>query len=81
MISKSDNNSYHDGARAFVQVFFSEKDQHLNALEHRFSKQSKFVIAFVRLILEKVAVNGFTRSRRKIDGRYEFGLKVILKVH
>ena len=44
-----------------------------------FETASKFVIAFVRLILGKVGVEGFTSLRWKIGIRYEFDLKVILK--
>ena len=33
MISKSNNNSYHDGTSTFFKVF-SEKDPHLNAVEN-----------------------------------------------
>ena len=44
-----------------------------------FETASKFVIAFVRLILGKVRVEGFTSLRWKIGIRYEFNLKVILK--
>ena len=63
------------------KFFFPKKTSTLMPLSTDFPNKGKFVIAFVRLILEKVAVNGFTRSRRKIDDGYEFGLKVILKVH
>ena len=44
-----------------------------------FEITSKFVILFVRLILRKLGFDGFTGPRRKIEGRYEFGLIVILK--
>ena len=44
-----------------------------------FETTSKFVIAFVRLILGKVQVDGFTGAQQKTDTRYEFGLKIILK--
>ena len=44
-----------------------------------FERTSKFVIAFVRLILGKVGVDGFTGLRPKIGIRYKFDLKVILK--
>ena len=40
---------------------------------------SKFVIIFVRLILGKFGFDGFAGFQQKIDVRYEFGLKVILK--
>ena len=40
---------------------------------------SKFLIVFVRLILRKVVVDGFSRPRQEIDIRYGFDLKVILK--
>ena len=39
----------------------------------------QFVIVFVRLILGKVGVDGFTGPRRKSDIRYECGLKVVVK--
>ena len=39
----------------------------------------KFVFFFLRMILGKVGINGFSASLRKIDVRYEFGFKVILK--
>ena len=35
----------------------------------------KFLIVFLRLILGKVRVDGFTRPRRENDIRYEFELK------
>ena len=44
-----------------------------------FETANKFVIDFVRLILEKVGADGFTGLRRKIGIRDEFDLKVILK--
>ena len=44
-----------------------------------FEATSKFPVVFVRLILGKNGVNGVTGSRREIDIRYEFDLKVILK--
>ena len=44
-----------------------------------FETTSKFLIVFVKLILGKVGVDGFTAPRREIDIRYEFDLKVILK--
>ena len=40
---------------------------------------STFLIVFVRLILGKVGLDGFTGPRREIDIRHEFDLKVILK--
>ena len=43
-----------------------------------FKTLSKFLIVFVRLILEKW-FDGFTRPQREIDTRYEFDLKVNLK--
>ena len=33
LISRSNNNSYHGDLSAFFNVFFSEKDPHLNAVE------------------------------------------------
>ena len=42
-------------------------------------KKSKFVIAFVKLILRKKRFDGFTGPGREIDVRYEFDLIVILK--
>ena len=44
-----------------------------------FETTGKFVIAFVRLILGKVGVDGFTGPRRESDIRYECDLKVVLK--
>ena len=44
-----------------------------------FEIKSKFVIALVRLILPKVVVDGFTGLGQKIDVRYEFDFKVVLK--
>ena len=44
-----------------------------------FETTGKFVIAFVRLILGKGRVDGFTGPRREIDIRYECDLKVMLK--
>ena len=39
----------------------------------------KFLIVFVRLILGKIGVDGFTRPYQESDIRYEFELKVSLK--
>ena len=39
----------------------------------------KFLIVFLRLILGKVRVDGFTRPRWENDIRYEFELKELLK--
>ena len=44
-----------------------------------FETIDKFLIVFVRLILGKVGVDGFTEPRRESDIRYEFELKVLLK--
>ena len=44
-----------------------------------FERTGKFVIVFVRLILGKVGVDGFTEPRRESDIRYEYNLKVELK--
>ena len=44
-----------------------------------FETTSKFLIVFVRSILGKVGVDGFTGPRREIDIRSEFDLKVNLK--
>ena len=43
-----------------------------------FETASKFLIFFVRLILAKVGVDGFTGPRGEIDIRYELNLKIIL---
>ena len=40
---------------------------------------SKFVIVFIRLILEKVRIDGFSEPRRKIDIRFQYDLKIVLK--
>ena len=42
-----------------------------------FKNTGKLLIDFVRLILGKARVNGFTGPRQEIDIRYEFDLKVI----
>ena len=44
-----------------------------------FETADKFLIVFVRLILRKVEVDGFTGSRRKSDIRCQLELKVLLK--
>ena len=44
-----------------------------------FETTGKFLIVFVRLILGKVVVDGFTEPRRESDIRCEFDLKVMLK--
>ena len=44
-----------------------------------FQTVSKFVIAFVRLILGKVCFDGVTGPLRETDVRDQFDLKVILK--
>ena len=41
-----------------------------------FETRGKFLIVFVRLILGKVGVDGFTGPLRESDIRYEFDLKV-----
>ena len=38
-----------------------------------------FLIVFVRLILRKLGIDGFTRPQRESEIRYEFDLKVVLK--
>ena len=45
-----------------------------------FETAGKFLIAFVILILGEVGVDVFGGSRRESDIRYEFDLKVVLKV-
>ena len=44
-----------------------------------FEITSKFHIVFVKLMIDKVGVDGFTRPRQETDIRYEFSLKVTLK--
>ena len=44
-----------------------------------FETTGKFLIVFVRLILGKKEVEGFTGRRQKSDIRYEFELQVLLK--
>ena len=44
-----------------------------------FKATSKFPVAFLRLIFEKVGVDGVTGPLRKTDIRYESDLKVISK--
>ena len=44
-----------------------------------FKTTVEFVIVFVRLILGKLGVDGFTGPRRESDIRYECDLKVVLK--
>ena len=44
-----------------------------------FETAYKFPTDFLKLILGKVRADGFTRPQQKIDIRYEFGFKVILK--
>ena len=44
-----------------------------------FEAVNKFPIFFLRLVFGKVRVDRVTGSRREIDVRYEFYLKVILK--
>ena len=44
-----------------------------------FETTGKFVIVFVRLILGKRRVDGFTGLRREMDIRYECDLKIVLK--
>ena len=45
-----------------------------------FETTGKFPVVFVRLILREVEVDGFSGSRRESDIRYEFDLKIVLKV-
>ena len=45
-----------------------------------FETAGKFLIVFVRLILGEVGIDGFSGSRQESDIRYEFDLKVVLKV-
>ena len=44
-----------------------------------FKTTSKFLIPFVRLILGRVGVEGFTEPQRKTDTRYEFDFQAVLK--
>ena len=44
-----------------------------------FKTTGKLLIVFVRLILGKEGVDGFTGRRQKSDNRYEFDLKLVLK--
>ena len=44
-----------------------------------FEKRGKFLIVFVRLILRKAGVDGFSRPRPESGIRYEFDFKVVLK--
>ena len=44
-----------------------------------FETTGKYANIFVRLILGKVVVEGFTGPRRESDIRHEFDLKVVLK--
>ena len=44
-----------------------------------FETTGEFLIVFVRLILGKVGVDGFTERGRESDIRYEFELKLLLK--
>ena len=44
-----------------------------------FEATDKFLIVYVRLILGKVGVDGFTGPRRESDIRHECDLKVLLK--
>ena len=50
---------------------------HCSHFSVRFETTGKFVNVFVRLILGKKRVDGFTRSRRESGIRYEFNLKVV----
>ena len=40
--------------------------------------KSKFLVAFVKLILGKVGVDGFTGPQQEEDITYDFSIKVIL---
>ena len=44
-----------------------------------FETRGKFLIFFLRMILEKVGVDGFIGPRRESDIIYEYDLKVVLK--
>ena len=58
------------------------KGENRNCCSHfsvTFETTSKFLIVFVRLILGKVGVDGFTEPRRESEIRYEFDLKVVLR--
>ena len=44
-----------------------------------FKTTAEFLIVFVRLILGKLRVDGFSGSRRESDIRYDCDLKVVLK--
>ena len=43
-----------------------------------FQRANKFQIVCVRLILEKVGVNRYTRSQREIEIGYEFDFSLII---
>ena len=44
-----------------------------------FETADKFLIVFVRLMLGKVGVDGFSGPQRESDIRNEFDLKVVVK--
>ena len=49
------------------------------AILRDFQKTSKYAIAYVRLVLTKIEVDGFSESRHEIYVKYEFDLKTVLK--
>ena len=62
------------------QVFKGGNRDYWSHFSVTFETAGKFLIAFVRLILGEVGVDVFGGSRRESDIRYEFDLKVVLKV-
>ena len=68
MISIS-NQGYNGGNRDYCSHFLLT-----------FETTVKFLIVFVKLILGKVRVDRFTGPRWESDIRYDFDLKVVLKI-
>ena len=61
------------------QVYKGGNRDYCSHFSVTFETTGKFLIVFVRLILGKVEVDGFTGPRRESDIRYECDLKVVLK--
>ena len=51
----------------------------IRAFFNNFEITSKFPVVFVKLMIDKVGVDGFIGPRQETDIRYEFSLKVTLK--
>ena len=62
------------------QGYKGENRDYFSHFSVTFETTVKFLIVFVRLILGKMRVDRFTGARWESDIRYDFDLKVVLKI-